>query len=212
MAFENAPDRLRLRILLDGTTKAQATTAVAAMRKAYEQLDIEIVPSYRKVSFTGTDAKALLEQAKAHYGGKTPRGVDIVYTLTDKDIEGGFPAGKNVAGLADCIGGIRFPDRAFAVGEADSPRPDSAKLLPPVLPPLADGTGKTMAHEVGHLLGAHHHYASPEGMSGHGTELFTLMGPSLSIITLRFSTVNSAMVRGHMELRAARHPHSATPD
>lgn len=198
-SFENRPHTLRLRILLDGTTKAQATTAVAAMRTAYTPLNIEIRPSYARTKLKGTEAKDLLEQAKKVYDGKRPKGVDVVYTLTDKDIAAtASPAGKNVAGLADCLGGIRFPNRAFAVGEVDRPKGGT----PPILPfPITDIAGKTMAHEIGHLLGGHHHYASIESVDQGGPQVFTLMGPTLGIITLRFSTLNSAMVRGHLELR-----------
>ncbi|MGQ0466482.1 MAG: zinc-dependent metalloprotease family protein [Sporichthyaceae bacterium] len=195
MSFENRPHVLRLRILLDGTTKKQAKAAVAAMRTAYDPLNVEVVPSYAKATFEGTDANDLIEQSKKVYGGKRPKGVDVVYTLTNKDIAAeGSPAGRNVAGLADCIGGIRFADRAFAVGEVDRPKDSPPTILPF---PVTDVAGKTMAHEVGHLLGAHHHFASVEGANGR--EVATLMGPTLSIIGLRFSTLEGAAVRGHLE-------------
>lgn len=194
LSFENRPHQLNLRILLDGTTKQQAESAVVAMRKAYGTLNIDVRPSYRRTKLEGTDAKDLIGQAKKVYGGRVPRGVDVVYTLTDKDIAAGF-AGPNVSGLADCIGGIRFPNRAFAIGEVTRP----ASAIPSILPPVPDVAGKTMAHEVAHLLGAHHHYASIEGANGQ--EIATLMGPTLSIIGLRFSTLEGAAVRGHLELR-----------
>lgn len=201
-SFENEPVVLRLRILLDGKAgKDQAKAAVAAVRRAYAALDVDVRASYRRVEFTGTDAKNLLAQSKKVYGGRIPQGVDVVYTLTDKDIDGGFPAGKNVAGLADCIGGVRFPEHAFAVGEL-LPETVRSQTLPLS---VQEGTGKTMAHEIGHLLGAHHHYASVEGWSATGHEIATLMGPSLSVISLRLSTLEAAVVRGHLQsLPAAR--------
>ena len=104
--------------------------------------------------------------------------------MTSKNITAAGALGDDVAGLADCIGGVRFPSRAFAVGETIAPR---------------EGTGKTMAHEVGHLLGGHHHYTSPEGMLAADPNLLDLMGPSLSLISLRFSTLNSLMVKGHAQ-------------
>ncbi len=194
-SFENKPVALRLRILLDGTPKDRAEAAVEVMRKTYAALDIDVRATYRKVTFEGTDALALIGQSKKVYRGKVPRGVDVVYTLTNKDIVGGFPAGKNVAGLADCIGGVRFPAHAFAVGEI-FPESVKSQTLPVT---LADATGKTMAHEVGHLLGAHHHYASVEGYSGTGPDVLSLMGPSLSVIGLRFSSLEAAVVRGHVQ-------------
>ena len=148
-----------------------------------------MAPTYRKVSFTGRDADGLTRQAKRLYSGKRPRGTDIVYTMTTKDITAG--GGDNVAGLADCIGGVRFADRAFAVGE-DFAAGDG----------LRDGTGKTLAHEIGHLLGAHHHYTSPEGLLAADPNLLDLMAPFLDLCSLRFSTVNSLTVTGHAQAYA----------
>ena len=186
---DSAPVRLDVRILLDGVKRAEAERAVAAMRKAYAPLRITVAPTYRKVSFTGRDADGLNRQAKRLYSGKRPRGTDVVYTLTSKDITGGV--GDGVAGLADCIGGVRFPGRAFAVGE-DFPAGAG----------LSEGTGKTMAHEIGHLLGAHHHYTSPEGLLAADPNLLDLMAPFLDLCSLRFSTLNSLMVKGHAQLYA----------
>ena len=184
IALTSTPVRLDLRILLDGVRRGEASRAVRSMRKAYSPLRIAVRPTYEKVRFRGTDADGLNRQAKRHYRGRTPRGVDVVYTMTSKDITAAGVLGDDVAGLADCIGGVRFRGRSFAVGETfDS----------------SDDTGKTMAHEVGHLLGGHHHYTSPEGLLGPSSNLLDLMGPSLSLISLRFSTVNSLMVRGHAQ-------------
>jgi hypothetical protein len=156
---------------------------VESMRKAYGSLGIAVAPSYEKVRFRGRDAERLNRQAKKHYGGKRPRGTDVVYTLTSKNITAGA-VGDDVAGLADCIGGVRYARRAFAVGEVSKG---------------GEGTGKIMAHEVGHLLGGHHHYTSPEGLLAADPNLLDLMGPSLSLIGLRFSTLNSVMVKGHAQ-------------
>lgn len=185
ISLENRRVRLDLRILLDGVGKAKARRAVESMRKAYGPLGIAVAPSYDKVRFRGRDADGLNRQAKGHYGGKRPRGIDVVYTMTSKDITAEGLYGDDVAGLADCIGGVRYARRAFAVGEALESSVD---------------TGKVMGHEVGHLLGGHHHYTSPEGLLAGN--LLDLMGPSLSLISLRFSTLNSLMVKGHAQLYA----------
>lgn len=189
---------LHVRVLLDGVGKKVAKQAVRAMRRAYDPIDIDVRASYERVSFATRDANALNERAKRHYGGERPRGVDIVYTMTSKDITTTGPTGGNVAGLADCIGGIRFADRAFAVGERIQDGPGSLLGLPLPLP-QRDSTGKTMAHEVGHLLGAHHHYFSPEGVLARDPNVGSLMGPALNIIALRFSTLNTLMVQGHVQ-------------
>jgi hypothetical protein len=179
--------RLDLRILLDGVGKTEARRAVRSMRTAYGPIGIAVAPSYEKVRFRGTDATRLTKQAKRHYDGKRPRGIDVVYTMTSKDITAAGVLGDDVAGLADCIGGVRFAKRAFAVGEVIKG---------------GEGTGKVMAHEVGHLLGGHHHYTSPEGLLASDPNILDLMGPSLSLISLRFSTLNTLMVKGHAQLYA----------
>ncbi len=189
ISLDRAPVRLDLRILLDGVRRAEARRAVVSMRKAFSPLRITVAPTYRKVSFTGRDADGLTRQAKRLYGGERPRGTDVVYTMTSKDITAS--TGDNVAGLADCIGGVRFANRAFAVGE-DFAAGDG----------LREGTGKTMAHEIGHVLGAHHHYTSPEGLLAADPNLLDLMAPFLDLCSLRFSTVNSLMVQGHAQLYA----------
>ena len=187
ISVDNTRVRLDVRILLDGVRRAEAQRGVTAMRKAYAPLRIAVAPTYRKVRFKGTDADGLTRQAKRLYGGKRPRGTDVVYTLTSKDITSGGHSG--VAGLADCIGGVRFPSHAFAVGEDFGP--DSG---------LRQGTGKTMAHEIGHLMGGHHHYTSPEGLlASTEPNVLDLMAPYLDLCALRFSTLNSVMVRGHAQ-------------
>lgn len=196
---DNTPVRLDVRILLDGVPQAEAAKAVTEMRTAYTPLSIDVVATYQTVSFTGLDAGGLTQQAKDLYGGKRPAGVDVVYTMTSKDITSeGSPLGNNVAGLADCIGGVRYADRAFAVGERfDDPTTGGTIPLP-----VRQATGKTMAHEIGHLMGGHHHYASVEGLFALGPNVMTLMGPTLSIISLKFSTLNSLMVKAHAQLYA----------
>ena len=202
ISVDAVPINLDVRILLDGVPLAEAQEAVNDMRLAYTPLNISVVPSYQTVSFTGLDAALLNQQAKDLYGGQRPPGIDVVYTLTSKDITAaGSPLGDNVAGLADCIGGVRFANHAFAVGERFVDGPSSLLGLIPL--PLRDGTGKTMAHEIGHLMGGHHHYTSIEGALATDPNLLDLMGPVLSFISLRFSTVNGLMVRGHAQVYAA---------
>jgi hypothetical protein len=185
----NVPVRLDMRILLDGVTRAEAVRAVVSMRKAYSPLRISVAPTYKRVRFTGDDADGLTRQAKRLYRGKRPRGTDVVYTMTSKDITAA--GGDNVAGLADCIGGVRFRDKAFAVGEDFGASSG-----------LREGTGKVMAHEIGHLLGGHHHYFSPEGLLAHDPNVGTIMAPFLDLASLRFSTLNAVMVKGHAQLYA----------
>lgn len=199
IALENVPVTLHLRVLLDGVPQSEGVAAVAGAQQAYSAHLLTFSASYEAVSFTGTDAVNLVSQAKNHFGGARPAGTDLVYVLTNKDIAAA-PVGNAVAGLADCIGGVAFPDRAFAVGEvlADSP-------LNLILFTAGTGlTAKTLAHELGHLLGGHHHYANcVETLLNLGGNICTLMFNDLSFQQAQFSTLNGLVVRGHAQLFAA---------
>ena len=102
------------------------------------------------------------------------------------------------AAMADCIGGVAYADRAFAVGEF-TPIAQTSLVL------YALGThfaAKTFAHEVGHLMGAHHHYANCAEAAVPGDAPCTLMFNFVDIQKLQFSTLNSLVVRGHAQLYA----------
>ena len=194
------PATLRVRVLLDGVSQAQGEEVFQLVQRSYAPLNVTVVPAFEAVSFSGDDAEALNAQAKARFGGVRPGDADVVYTLTSKNI---VAAGSDaVAGLADCIGGVAFPARAFAVGEVlDPDRTQLGELL------MADHlTAKVAAHEIGHLLGAQHHYANCiEGLlSELGSELSpcTLMFNAVDLTSFPFSIVNSLVVRGHLEAYA----------
>jgi hypothetical protein len=194
--------RLDVRVLLDGVSQARGEQVLATAASSYAPLGITLAPSFQSVSFSGTDADGLNQQAKNLFGGQRPAGVDVVYTLTSKDI---VALGQSaVAGLADCIGGVAFPANAFAVGENFTE--DDASLLG--LTALSRNlSAKVAAHEIGHLMGGHHHYANcAEGIPSElGSEASpcTLMFNDVGLASLNFATLNGVVVRGHGELYAA---------
>jgi hypothetical protein len=185
---------LAVRVLLDGPSVARATEIFATATRSYEPLAITLrAVSFEPVSFTGDDAQGLINQAKAHFGGSRPAGTDLVYVFTSKDIQAG--GNTAVAGLADCIGGVRFDDSAFAVGEDFGPAEQDDPLQ-------RNGTAKVLAHELGHVMGAHHHYANC--VEGNLSEVgepevspCTLMINVVNLASLNFSTFNGSVVRGH---------------
>lgn len=190
------PISLDVAVLLDGIDRTLGQSIMARAAASYAPLNIGLrVVSYRTVSFSGTEGAAQIQQAKDFYGGGRPAQSDIVYVLTNKDITSGGDTG--LAGLADCIGGVRFNTRAFAVGEAVGIDPFS---VGPFIFEV-DAHAEIAAHEIGHLMGGHHHYANcVEGtLSGEPRDVSpcTLMFNFVDFQSLNFSVVNSAVVRGH---------------
>jgi len=187
---------LRVRVLLDGVSLARGQQVMQRAATSYAPLGLTLTSTFQSVTFGGTDAEGLIQQAKALHGGRRPVGSDLVYTITSKDIQ--VDGETAVAGLADCIGGVAFADRAFAVGETLNP--DDFDLVVPVAHEL---TAKVGAHEIGHLMGGHHQYANcAEGLlSETGQELSpcTLMINAVDLASFNFSAVNGLVVRGHAE-------------
>jgi len=98
---------------------------------------------------------------------------------------------------------VRFKTRAFAVGEATGIDPFA--IGPFVLE--VDAYPEIAAHELGHLMGAHHHYANcVEGLlTGAANDLSpcTLMFNFVDFQSLNFSQINGPVVRGHAVQYAA---------
>lgn len=183
-------------VLLDGVSVGLADQIMAKAAESYAPLRVDLnVVEYRSVSFVGTEGEALIQQAKDLYGGVRPSGSDLVYVLTSKDLTTDGDTG--LAGLADCIGGVRFPAHAFAVGEA-------VGIDPVAVGPFfleVDAHPEIASHELGHLMGAHHHYANcVEGnLDGGAFDLSpcTLMFNFVDFQSLNFSLLEGAVVRGH---------------
>jgi hypothetical protein len=189
---------LAVTVLLDGISRQRGEQVLAAAAKAYEPLNITLTPRFRPVSLVGDDAVLLLQQAKDVFGGARPRNADIVYVLTSKNITHGGSDG--VIGLADCIGGIRYDERAFAVSQELGEREDTD------LGPFVYRVGMTatvVAHEIGHLMGGTHDYANcvegaeAEALVSQQLSPCTVMLMFAGLSSFTFSTANAAVVRGH---------------
>lgn len=190
IATDSTPVTLGLRMVLDGVSVEQAAEAIAIAQTSYTPLGITLSVSYDSASFSTNDGLALIEQVKQFYGGSRPAGTHLVYALTSKDLTGGTLNDSSLLGQADCIGGVSNPNNAFAVGEL---HPDLGAA--------------TLAHELGHLLGAHHHYANcAEALIQGGNNLCTLMFMDAGLAALPFSALNGLVVRGHAQLAASPTP------
>ena len=201
------PIELSVMMLLDGVDQSVAQQLMARAALSYAQRNIQlVVRRTRTVSFTSTTSEGLIEEAKAFVGGSRPPGIDIVGTLTTKEMQA-LAAGFTVVGQADCIGGIRFADRSFFVAtdirSIENPQTGNSGTLNQLgFNPNVAAAAEVLAHEIGHLMGAHHHYANcVEGnLSSDGPNDLspcTLMFNSVNFASLSFGTLEGTVVRGH---------------
>ena len=183
-------------VLLNGITRERGEAVMTEAAEAYAPLSIALSSTFRQVSFTGFAQEDLIRQAKTLLGGARPEGIDVVYVLSPA-------SASSIRGLTDCIGGVRFPERAFAAGE-DFERETMTG-------PFVQRTtaAQVAAHEIGHLLGAEHQYANcTQGISlgdlaAKELSPCTLMFPRSGLVSLVFSTPNAVIVRGHAVNHAA---------
>ena len=192
---------LDVHFVLDDLDYEWGDEMVKFAAEPFADVGIRIDPTFEEVHFEPTgrlgdgrptiDPEQLIETTRNHFGGYRPHGSDVVYTFTSKQLVSSGVFGGSVAGQADCIGGVQYPDAAFAVGEVGLENEPRGNKL----------GGKIAAHEVAHLMVAHHHYANcaqadQEGLQEDLTAC-TLMFNDLFMVSLRMSTINGAIVRGH---------------
>jgi hypothetical protein len=162
--------------------------APLAIRVNYvlETADLEINPPNPGATGAVLDASesgAYIQASKDHFGGVRPPDADVVYTMLGPELSG------SVAGQADCVGGIAFPDAAFAVGEFSDLNENEIRK-----------SAKIAAHEIAHLLAAHHHFANcAEGETSRAADVridvCTLMLNDVGLVSLKMSTLEAAVVR-----------------
>lgn len=189
VAVDDGALDLSVAVLLDGVSVEDGQQTLQAAQEAFTRLNVRVSATFESIEASDSDAQALIDAARNHFGGARPGSADLVYLLTNKDINE-----DGVAGQADCIGGVRFADRAFAIGEFGN---SAGTPLGPVT--LQDNIpGKIMAHEIGHLLGSHHHQAncSESATLGVDNDGCTLMINDAGLSSLVFSTVNAGVSRG----------------
>lgn len=189
-------------VLLDGVERSRANDVMNQAAASYLPLGVNLKWKFRSVNFATDNAIDLIQLAKDMFGGARPKNTDIVYVMTTKDIQ--IDDDTSVAGLADCIGGVAWPTTAFAVGEDFGVEEDGGRQLGPFVH-TTNGSAIVVAHELGHLMGAHHHYGNcVQGLSAQDLENAeitpcTLMFNAVNFASLPFGTINSTITRGHAE-------------
>ena len=199
---------LSVMLLLDGTDAAVAQQVMERAAASYLPLNVKLALKKTKtVSFTSTLSDELIAAAKQVMGGTPPRGIDLVGVFTNKTMQSATGGAGTVVGQADCIGGVRWDDTSFFVvsdiRNIENPTTGQTGTLNSMgLNPNVDATAEVMAHEIGHLMGAHHHYSNcVEGnlTSAGPSDLSpcTLMHPMVNFASLNFSFLSGSVTRGH---------------
>lgn len=172
-----------------------AVSFLNTMDEVYERdvdLSIKVVDLHiHHGDLLASDTGAALSAVEDHYeSAHTTLDREAVHLFSGVDYDG-------AAGQANCVGSAGNPDDAYSVSEADSCEPIEF-LAFQFFKTICE---ETAIHEVGHLLGAHHHYhncaesvraldpADPFGAC-------TVMVNDISLATLSFSAANRLVMRG----------------
>lgn len=180
---------LRVRVLLNGIRLPRAQEVFRLVVEGYDRAGIAIQPSFETVRFGSTDPQGLMKEAKAYFGGEPPPGTDAVYVFSAVSGVAGYKVG-----MADCLGGMRWPEHAFAAGPEWTVQ-EYGGWRTGTLHPL-DPAALIAAHEIGHLLGAVHEYGDCADVAN--TRPCDLMWDKvlpLPFISFRFSMLNESIVR-----------------
>jgi hypothetical protein len=188
---------LEVRVLVESQHLTLAKEHLARTKEIYGTIGIRLKIRYQAVTppsewgdgedlTGGPDQPKILAFMKDELHGRRPNGVDVVYFIT-KHWDGGF---------ADCIGGIRYADRAFAFGSIDY-------AFEGVVPAPTVNEGVIAAHEIAHLLGAHHHYSNctealPFGAPNGDLNPCTVMSPSASTASGTFGILERSFIRSYV--------------
>ncbi|HUR50185.1 MAG TPA: M12 family metallo-peptidase [Acidimicrobiales bacterium] len=186
-------------LVLDrGIGEDRGREAIEVARRAYQPLGLALeVTGVREVELEGTDSSSLLEQTAALFPERSrPVGSDAVVTFTSVNMTN--LTGSSVAGQAACVGGIRYPTEAFVVSEVKDDRGYDYSLVTM----SGQKTAKIVAHELAHLLGAHHQYANcaegaPSEMDRNEASPCTLMFNDVGLLSLAFGTLEGTVARGY---------------
>jgi hypothetical protein len=201
-----------IEVLLDGITLEYARSLLESAQISYTPLQIQLRPTFKRIrgiksdgTYSGrlaAETSYLFAKVREAVGGERPKGKDAVLLLTDKafyaftDADGDGYADESEReygsiGEAACAGGVRWPETAFALVDAEFST-DTLQV------------GITTAHELGHLVGGHHHLANcSEGIMESATTPCTTMWAYSLVISSTFSTANAALIRGHAETYAS---------
>ena len=208
-------------VLADGLSRKQARLPMTEASELYSALGVDLAYRVKPVTFAGHapdaegrpagDVTELFTQLRDEVSGVRPEGTDIVHLLTSKRLfvwQDGDGDGEpdesertyGAAGVAFCIGGVRWDETSFAMSQARTDDPTWT----------IEEAGITMAHELGHLLGGQHQHANcvdgtaqgpQEGRVRPCTVMFaaTYDLGTLHTMSTEWARTEAAVIRGHVE-------------
>ena len=180
---------LRVRVLLNDISLQRAQEVFRLVAEGYSRSGIAIQPSFETVWFGHTDPQGLMKEAKARFGGEPPQGTDAVYVFSAVSEVAGYRVG-----MADCLGGMQWPEHAFAAGPEWTIQ-EYGGWRTGTLHPL-DPAALIAAHEIGHLLGAVHEYGDcADVANARPCDIMWDKVLPLPFISFRFSMLNESIVR-----------------
>lgn len=192
-------------VVTDPADLPETTRAIETAARAFNPLRIRLTPTFRVVPVPELDGygSSYLEWLKSAVGGTRPPGFDVVYLATRHRI--------SAVGQADCIGGVAYDSEAFAVGMltwTDLVGVTIEGYPLPQGPPVPEAGAKIAAHEIGHLLGAHHHFGQcgpgmPPDDPVHPCDVMLTVSPQN--LGLYFGPVTGKVIR-HYAMTYARQP------
>ena len=179
---------VRVAVVLHDIDLATARETLANAQRAYAPLNIQLEPTYLYAYVPEREVEAVFAKLKSLFGGKRPAWAHAVLLLSAEDFPPQTTGGIDPAGVADCVGGITKPEESFAIAEvSENDNADEAEVV---------------AHEVGHLFGAHHHYANcAMGSREQGTyeDVCTTMFNDVLLQSLTFGPLEASTIRAYAE-------------
>jgi hypothetical protein len=178
---------LAVRLVADPKDATTVRQAGRTLVEIYARIGVPVEVSYDFMKIPPYGAGVPYEGVRRVYGGVRPRGIDVVHVMTD-DFAGG---------IADCIGGIAYPEKAFSVGNVHY-------TVQGTVPVSQVPAGMVAAHEIGHLLGAQHQQANcaealPQEQAQPASDGWigpcTIMSPAALQASETFSTLERNTIR-----------------
>lgn len=200
---DGAQLELSVLLLVDGAPPADVQRIVAGATRAYEGIGVRLHITRRalRLAEDGRDADgqatvegfAGIAQARRV---RAPAGTDVVHVLTTKDVYVQTTArdsSDSIGGVAACVGGISTPGQEYSISES------AFRFRQPSA--LDDVEAVIMAHEIGHVLGASHHFgncAESRSKVPGDSGSCTVMWPVGILNAAVFGSVERAALRGYI--------------